>query len=79
MATDHKFLEHQFEYIRDAYKVPAKKGGRVTYTGGGAPKGGTITGAENGRVMILLDGETLPQPYHPKWELEYQDALQTVG
>jgi hypothetical protein len=65
-----------FDWIRKNYGVPAKKGGRVEYTGdaAGAPKLGTITGAEGGHVMIKLDGQKNSLPYHPTWELRYLDA-----
>lgn len=64
------------DYIRTTYAVPAKKGGRVRYTGDKGPKGkgareGTITGASGAHLRIRMDGDSFAQPYHPTWELEY--------
>lgn len=62
------------DYISETYRVPASKGGRVEYTGGGAPVQGTITGADGARLMIRLDGEKLARRYHPTWEIRYLEA-----
>ncbi len=63
------------EYIRDTYRVPAKRGGRVEYSGDrGGPRLGTITGTQSAHLLIKLDGEPEPSPYHPTWELRYLDA-----
>ncbi len=60
-----------FEYIKQAYNIPAKRGGRVEYTGGKEPKKGTIVGASGAHLKIVLDGEEKPGIYHPAWELHY--------
>lgn len=58
------------EYIRDTYRVPAQKDGRVRYTGGGASQLGTIIGSRNAYLRLKMDdGET--GLYHPTWEMEY--------
>lgn len=72
------------DYIRRYYGVPAKKGGRVEYTGGGAkPQFGTICGADGAHLTIRLDGMKHTMPYHPTWELRYLEAdsgaVGTVG
>lgn len=59
------------DYIRRSYAVPAKRGGRVKYTGGKEPRLGTIKGAVGARLSIQMDGDHYTQPYHPTWELEY--------
>lgn len=61
------------DYIRKTYGVPAKRGGRVIYTGSALHKaiGGTIKSARGGYLMILLDGHKYPQTFHPTWCLEY--------
>lgn len=59
------------EYVRKTYGVPAKRGGRVEYTGGGKVELGTITSARNGHVYIQLDGWSFAKPFHPTWELRY--------
>lgn len=59
-------------YIRRTYGVPAKRGGRVRYTGGlKGPRFGTIRSARGGYLRIQLDGDKWTGNYHPTWELEY--------
>ncbi|AMV34556.1 hypothetical protein VN12_20700 [Pirellula sp. SH-Sr6A] len=58
--------------IRMLYHVPAKRGGRVLYTGGlGGPRYGTIKSARGGYIRILLDGDKWAGCYHPTWKLTY--------
>lgn len=59
------------DYIRRYYGVPAKKGGRVEYTGGAKPVLGTICGADGAHLTIRLDGMKHTMPYHPTWKLRY--------
>lgn len=66
-------------YIRDAYRVPAKRGGRVEYTGDrNGPRFGTIIGTYGAKLKIRLDGETWAGSYHPTWKLRYLDAAGAV-
>lgn len=60
-------------YIRQTYGVPAKRGGRVKYTGsvGGHVQFGTIKSASGGYLVILLDGAKRSGNFHPTWKLEY--------
>lgn len=62
------------EYISKSYDVPAKKGARVEYTGGGVKELGTVTGADGAHILIRLDGHKNSFPYHPTWELRYLEA-----
>lgn len=64
------------EWIRKSYGVPAKRGGRIEYTGGRAPEFGTIVSAREGRLRIRLDGMeyTRPLPFHPTYELRYLET-----
>ncbi|WP_273794608.1 hypothetical protein [Brucella intermedia] len=62
------------EYIKSYYRVPARVGGRVEYTGEKAARYGTITGAQNAYLTINLDGDDHDAAYHPTWELRYLDA-----
>lgn len=62
------------EYIRKAYNVPARRGGRIEYTGGGKPVLGTICGARGALLSIRLDTTKHPMPFHPTWEIRYLDA-----
>jgi hypothetical protein len=59
------------EYIRKTYKVPAKRGGRVTVHNG---KKGTIRSAFSGWIRVQLDGEKFTRNYHPTWKIVYEDA-----
>lgn len=59
------------EYVRRRYGVPAKRGGRVEYTGCGDVERGTIRSAKDGHLMIQLDGVKHTMPFHPTWELRY--------
>lgn len=58
-------------WVRKYYNVPAKRGGRVKYTGGREPQIGTIKSARGGKLRIQLDAWSFPAWFHPTWELEY--------
>lgn len=58
-------------YIRKTYNVPAKRGGRVEYTGDGTPERGTITSADGAQLCVRLDGLKRPAHFHPTWKLRY--------
>lgn len=56
--------------IRDRYRVPAKRGGRVVVDGRPA----TITGASRTaeHLMVRLDDDPRrTHPIHPTWHVEY--------
>jgi hypothetical protein len=61
------------QYIRDTYKVPAKRGGRVKFTGNphNRPQFGTIVGSDGARLRVRMDEEKNTFSYHPDWEIEY--------
>jgi hypothetical protein len=59
------------EWIRKNYGVPAKRGGRVEYTGEGRPELGTIRSARGSHLQIQLDGVKHTMPFHPTWRLRY--------
>ena len=63
-------------WIRKTYGVPAKRGGRVEYTGDGKSELGTITSARHGYINIRLDGHIDPYPFHPTWKLSYLPAAE---
>lgn len=66
-------------YIRNAYRVPAKRGGRVEYTGDkSGSRLGTIIGTYSAKLKIRLDGEAHAGSYHPTWKLRYLDAAGAV-
>lgn len=54
-------MSNDFDYIRNYYGVPAKRGARVEYQG----KLGTVTGTSGPHVTVKLDGSKLSFPYHP--------------
>lgn len=58
-------------HIRKLYGVPAKRGGRVIYTGNGKREFGTIRSARYCRLKIQFDGCNHTRSFHPTWELEY--------
>jgi hypothetical protein len=64
-------------WVRKYYGVPAKRGGRVEYTGDGKLELGTITGTCSGHLRVRLDGVKHTMPFHPTWELRYLDAPQS--
>jgi hypothetical protein len=59
-----------FAYIRDRYKVPARRGVRVLYKG----RPGVITGCRGCYIKVRLDGESESGIYHPTWRIEYVAA-----
>jgi hypothetical protein len=64
------------QWIRKRYNVPAKRGGRVEYTGKGFPEFGTIKSADGDYLRIRLDGLKRTKLFHPTWKLQYLDAAQ---
>ncbi len=61
-------------YIRDTYKVPAKRGARVEYTWPKPARMGTIISGRGAKLRIRLDGDSHTGLYHPTWELRYLAA-----
>ena len=63
-------------YLRKTRNVPAFRGGRVRYDCSVmGPRFGTITSEKNGYLMIRLDGDKHPLPFHPTWKLTYLDKV----
>lgn len=59
--------DERLDYIRNYYNVPVEIGVRVRYQG----KPATIVGAQNGHVLLRMDGDRHTIPCHPTWEMEY--------
>lgn len=62
------------QYIRDAYGVPAKRGGRVRYTPYGnryMAHEGVIVGSRGAHLRVRMGDEKKAGIYHPTWEMEY--------
>lgn len=55
------------KYIRDTYKVPAKRGMKVIADG----EPGKIVGSHGAYLRIKLDFKKKPLPFHPTWHMEY--------
>jgi hypothetical protein len=55
------------KWIRDTYKVPAKRGMRVIADG----EYGRIVSASRGHLKIKLDERKRPGIYHPTWNMIY--------
>lgn len=56
-----------YQYIRDYYGFPARRGLVVEYEG----KRGVVTGVSGPHLRVKLHGETISKPYHPddlKWK-----------
>jgi len=64
------------KWVRKNYGVPAKRGGRVEYTGRGKRELGTIRSASGSYLMIQIDGVKHARPFHPMWELQYLNEMQ---
>ena len=58
-------------WVRKRYGVPAKRGGRILYTGCGHRWPGTIMSSSGGYINVKLDGRKHASPFHPTWEIEY--------
>lgn len=59
-------------YIRHAYGVPAKRGGRVTWWATmGKQLDGTIIGSRGHYLRIRFDGEDKARTLHPTWRIGY--------
>jgi hypothetical protein len=58
-------------WVRKYYRVPARRGGRIHYTGCGKSEYGTITGACGAHLRVRLDGVKHAMPFHPTWEIRY--------
>lgn len=60
------------EYIRSYYRVPAKRGGRVEYTGDKSNvRQGVITGSRGARLLIRFNDDNCTYVFHPTWEIRY--------
>lgn len=71
-------MSGNLEYIRSHYAVPACEGGRVRFTWpAGKERDGTIVGAQDARLLVLLDGDSFPLPMHPTWEIVYSVGADT--
>jgi hypothetical protein len=55
------------KWIRDTYKVPAKRGMRVMANG----EMGTIIAARGGHLKVKLDMYKRPELYHLTWHMVY--------
>jgi hypothetical protein len=56
-----------FDYVRRTYRVPAKRGLRVTVDG----KPGVITRGQGHYIRVRFDGMNHARPCHPTWRVDY--------
>ena len=64
-------------YVREHYRVPAKRGGRIRYRGSpGIPATeGTIVGFRGQYLRVRLDGHKRVLSFHPTWMIDYLPAV----
>lgn len=67
------------KYIRKAYNVPAKRGGRISFTDAEKTVHGTIVGSRYAHLRIRLDGSKSIGSYHPKWNIVYLPPTSDVS
>jgi hypothetical protein len=63
------------QYVRDYYKVPAKRGGRIMFDGW---RIGTILSADGPYLRIRFDDrerKSHVEYVHPTWRVDYLDAV----
>jgi hypothetical protein len=70
MNTPLAARQGQFDYVRQRYGVPARRGMRVVADG----NPGRITSGAGNYIRVLIDGEKRPSTWHPTWHMEYLDA-----
>lgn len=54
-------------YVRSHYRVPAKRGNRVSVDG----RTGVITSMPGAYLRVRFDDETRSVPAHPTWRVQY--------
>jgi hypothetical protein len=59
------------ESIQDRYGVPAYPGRRVRYK----RRLGSIVGADDQYIRVVLDGQERARLYHPLWCIDYLDGV----
>lgn len=68
------------KYIRDYYKVPAKRGARIEFDDEMSkfllgflykPKRGTIVGSKHGYLRVRFDNQKHITTLHPTWKVTY--------
>lgn len=59
------------QYVRDYYRVPAKRGMRIKACG----KPGTIVGFDGQYLRVRLDGQKRVSTWHPTWEIDYPEVV----
>ena len=62
--------QFSFDYVRERYHVPAKRGLRVTVNG----HPGRITSGAGNYIRVRFDGEARSSICHPTWRVDYNPA-----
>ena len=60
---------YSLDYVRRKYRVPARRGMRVTVDG----KSGVITCGDGQYLRVRLDGEKRSGRWHPTWRVVYHE------
>jgi hypothetical protein len=63
------------DYIRGHYNVPAKRAGRIRFTGETPARDGTILGAKGQYLSVRFD-DGRKGILHPTWEVTYLTAAE---
>jgi hypothetical protein len=62
------------EYIRSAYNVPARRGGKITFTPcAGICKQGFVVAARGKYIRVRFADMRRTVLLHPTWQVEYLD------
>lgn len=67
------------DYIRRIYGVPAKRGGRVSYTAGKTAVLGTIVSARENYLRVRFDESGKTRSMHPTWMMEFMDSQTSMN
>lgn len=65
-----------FDYINSTYGLSIKRGSRVTYTGDGRSRHGTVTSADGAHINVRFDDAPRKTvgPLHPTWEMQHEGS-----
>lgn len=59
--------EHNYEYFRRQYGVPARRGARVRFNG----RIGKVVGTRGPYLLLKFDDEKRTKIFHPTWDVEW--------
>lgn len=63
-------------YVREHYRVPAKRGARIRFSGlDNTPRNGTIVAFKGQYLRVRFDDSNVILTLHPTWKVEYLEAV----